>query len=162
MHHGHAKAASSIYLAGCQSIVTFQPFSSTVNPWVQATQDLTHMNSSNNSLLLCLSLPQSSSFFMPPVPSHLRDWCEAGTSLPSLILSELLTSPLLPYIHFGAYTFSPADCWYSYFLLNSIFLSLPPTSSVAQNGSDCYQMPRQIAYTHYKNNEDLFIKLICF
>lgn len=59
VRHGHAEAASSIYLAGCQSIVTFQPFPQKVNPRVQATQDLTHMNSSNDSLLRCLSPPLS-------------------------------------------------------------------------------------------------------
>lgn len=77
---GHAKLGSFIYKAQVSINIDHSAFFRTLTSWLQATQDLTLMNSSNNSRSPRLSLPLSSPFFIPLLSSHLSDWCR--TRLP--------------------------------------------------------------------------------
>lgn len=96
------------------SILTISSFFLAFNPWLQATQGLAQINSSNSSPLLHLSLPLPSSLFMPPV-SLTSQWLML---IPSASLYTV--SPSLP----QSASFAPCS-----FDKNSFFVSITPKQS---------------------------------
>lgn len=107
LHHAHAKQGCFIYKAKVSINTDLSGFSTTVIP--QATQDLTRMNSSNNSLSLCLSLTVFLSFHASSILSSM--WLMFGSKSSSLCVSFSLSfNTLLCYI------FSPFFSGLSLFL----------------------------------------------